>query len=950
MKWKWKKRLNGAISIFLAIIFVSNYALIGLLVDSGRLRMARAVSEGALDSASASVLSYYNQMLYDLYGLFATDSLSEDKIIELLTDYTEKTLGVAEVDESTVKSLVAAVTSAMEGAASGESEQYFDLYNFDTNITMVENESVTLANTEAVEAQIIDHMKYRAPQALVGDMDGFVEKLEGLFSLTERLELTKDKLETTKGKEQLFADSAELIQDVDAFNKRLLAYTSAPHLSLATGGDTPYDPYDYLRDLDTKFDGIENRMNEALAELAEEEEEEEGSGESEESIKAQFRREFEGAADAQALIYAMAYSNADALYRQANELRDRAYGIADRYESYINELKGKLNEDPDNENYKTVYLPEIELAESSCGEMLKNIDLVLMSRAYTDKIAADAEDARRTFQALSAQVIDYRIDGEDGEGSVSSSLETMAANQLEPFGKGMGMLLDDLKEALSTLNEMAKTFRDQEEVTIKTVDSDGGTANSKTEEKVKKDELRDLKSEDLSVPYETVEEEDWDESVTTTMDSEETSALIGAGLDLIKKIGEVLEGARDSLYINEYAIAYFPNYVQHYNAVDKDIAKNAQNAYLMDTSKYFYEYNATQAELEYILTGDADTGSSVANISARLLGIRMALNTAAIFTDSAKVAQANALAASISGPFAPLVSVGLLIAWALAESVLDVASLLDGEEVELFKQGKSWKMSVEGIVSEVVEKAVDYVGDEVTDAVNGAISDAAGAVEQVANRAVYDAFQKASSSVEAASSAAQSTLSEWSQELGSAVPGVDAGTVSSAFNSGVGAVESEALSLIDNTRDKALVKVNQSVRSVSDKLQEKVNGLSDDLKKKATEAITNSLNKILPSGQVVNTGSNTGGVFEVKLDYMDYMRIFLLFAGNKTKVQRIQQLIQANLRYGGQEEFAMNGSYVSISSKLDGQTRFLFMSAAFLPADLKRDGKMNFTVYSRMGY
>lgn len=198
-----------------------------------------AVSEGALDSASASVLSYYNQMLYDLYGLFATDSLSEDKIIELLTDYTEKTLGVAEVDESTVKSLVAAVTSAMEGAASGESEQYFDLYSFDTNIAMVENESVTLANTEAVEAQIIDHMKYRAPQALVGDMDGFVEKLEGLFSLTERLELTKDKLETTKGKEQLFADSAELIQDVDAFNKRLLAYTSAPHLSLATGGGYP---------------------------------------------------------------------------------------------------------------------------------------------------------------------------------------------------------------------------------------------------------------------------------------------------------------------------------------------------------------------------------------------------------------------------------------------------------------------------------------------------------------------------------------------------------------------------------------------------------------------------------------------------------------------------------------------------------------------------------------
>ena len=76
MHRRWKKRLTGAISIFLTIIFVSNYALIGLLVDSGRLRMARAVAEGALDNAGASVLSYYNRMLYDLYGLFATDSLT----------------------------------------------------------------------------------------------------------------------------------------------------------------------------------------------------------------------------------------------------------------------------------------------------------------------------------------------------------------------------------------------------------------------------------------------------------------------------------------------------------------------------------------------------------------------------------------------------------------------------------------------------------------------------------------------------------------------------------------------------------------------------------------------------------------------------------------------------------------------------------------------------------
>ena len=178
---------------------------------------------------------------------------------------------------------------------------------------------------------------------------------------------------------------------------------------------------------------------------------------------------------------------------------------------------------------------------------------------------------------------------------------------------------------------------------------------------------------------------------------------------------------------------------------------------------------------------------------------------------------------------------------------------------------------------------------------------------------------------------------------------MDAGTVSSALNSGLGAAESEALGKLDDIRDQALVKVNQAVRNVSTTLQDKVSTLTGEAAEKAAEALSNGLNKILPSGQVVNTGANDGD-YDITLNYMDYMRIFLLFAGNTTKVQRIQQLIQANLRYGGQDGFSMAGSYVSVASKLDGSTRFLFMSAAFLPMSMKRDGRMNFTVYSRMGY
>ena len=954
MHRRWKKRLTGAISIFLTIIFVSNYALIGLLVDSGRLRMARAVAEGALDNAGASVLSYYNRMLYDLYGLFATDSLTEEDITRLLGDYAEKTLGTVPVEESALTSLVDAVTSAVGGMTGQDGEELpaFDLYSFDTEVTLVDGASHTLANTEAVEAQIIDHMKYRAPENLFNAAtsgDSFLGKLQGLFDLTERMSVTKDKLELTGGKEALFQSAADLITRIGNFNANLAAFAT-----------NPADPYQYLRELDARFTEIGNEYEIDTGEASAQE----GADSSSSSSSAQqnsgseqdkqieaARAQYEEAAGHTANAYASLYAQALTLYKQANELRDNATTLVTNYESYISQLQAKLDQDPDNENYKTVYLPEIEQAQATCGEMLKNIDLVLMSRPYLSELAGQAGEMDSAFTGLSSQVIDYRLYGSrKGENQVSASIVTSAEGSMGLYGPDMNALLGDLGTKRATLADMASSFRQPEQPQITTeVSSDGDKAGQNAEKDTKKENLRSLNADDLAVPFETTDEPNWSGVVSDSMDTENTSAILSAGLDLIEKIGDVLEGARDSLYINEYAIAYFPNYVQHYNAADSDLAKDADNAYLIDESKYFAPYNASQAELEYILTGNPDAKASVATISAQLLGIRMALNTAAIFTDSAKVAQANALAAAISGPFAPLVSAGLLIAWALAESALDVADLLKGEDVELFKQGANWKISVGGLVKEAVSEAADYVAGEVADAVNGAISDAAASVEQAANQAVYKAYQAIQSGAQDAVSTAGSTLTDWAGQLGGQVPGVDAGTVSSALNSGLGAAESEALGKLDDIRDQALVKVNQAVRNVSTTLQDKVSTLTGEAAEKAAEALSNGLNKILPSGQVVNTGANDGD-YDITLNYMDYMRIFLLFAGNTTKVQRIQQLIQANLRYGGQDGFSMAGSYVSVASKLDGSTRFLFMSAAFLPMSMKRDGRMNFTVYSRMGY
>ena len=155
----WKKRCKGVISVFLIIILVSNYALIGLLVDSARQRMARANAEMALDMATTSILSYYNQMLFDLYGLFATDNLSEDNITALLSDYTKKTLGMLDVSESEVTELTTAIVNAVPYFQNGEIDGIlFDGYHYNITVKADSSAMTSLANTDAVESQIIDHM------------------------------------------------------------------------------------------------------------------------------------------------------------------------------------------------------------------------------------------------------------------------------------------------------------------------------------------------------------------------------------------------------------------------------------------------------------------------------------------------------------------------------------------------------------------------------------------------------------------------------------------------------------------------------------------------------------------------------------------------------------------------------------------------------------------------
>lgn len=136
----------------------------------------------------------------------------------------------------------------------------------------------------------------------------------------------------------------------------------------------------------------------------------------------------------------------------------------------------------------------------------------------------------------------------------------------------------------------------------------------------------------------------------------------------------------DQLLFHEYILAY----TGHYGA-EKD------NSFL----KY---------QTEYILAGNNSDLQNLKDIVYRLLAVRAAANMVYLVTDSEKMklteVAALALATLITLPeIAPLFQTILVLTWAMAESMYDVAQLLEGNRVPLLKSSEDWHFGLENMLS-----------------------------------------------------------------------------------------------------------------------------------------------------------------------------------------------------------------------------------------------------------
>lgn len=112
-----------------------------------------------------------------------------------------------------------------------------------------------------------------------------------------------------------------------------------------------------------------------------------------------------------------------------------------------------------------------------------------------------------------------------------------------------------------------------------------------------------------------------------------------------------------------------------------------------------YEEDALRYQIEYLIAGNSNDVDNLKSVANRLCMIREAANAAYLWSNGGKRAEISAIAASVCTLIAlpeltVLLEAAILLAWAYAESIYDVKSLLAGGRIPLMKNDSSWHCSL----------------------------------------------------------------------------------------------------------------------------------------------------------------------------------------------------------------------------------------------------------------
>lgn len=648
------KAYKGSVTVMLILVLCAVILSVTLVVEVARIRIAEGQAKRAVDTALFSALASYDQDTKDDYGLFyryGTDGLENE-----IQGVVEKNLLI------------------------NDGSSAWHPYEFQIKAVKVRL-LFPLNDKESIKHQIVEHMKYRGPVELSGDV---MVKLGAFFSMQSTSRVMKEDMNVDKSLKKITMEIKSLKKEMAVVE----GFTLEKHSLLCR----------YAKSLSGLFSQI--KQLEYDIEILEERDDHIGSGEPGNNA---------GQLDAKRKELSTRLdeikSNAEDHYKElspivaAHENAVKRIGklkiLGQEAETAIKMAEDKMNSE---KGLITNVKSELENKYVGYKNYVNRNNLTQLERALTNNliIIKPQLKALERIKDSGEKPGDYPSvfsrDGYQGCGFESEPFPGTENVNMEPMTFDWGLvndILDELDMLKKEIKTLAQTDDDEKGSILKCPDGGGGEETKESVSPVSEDPF-DRANDTVASAYNQIGGELKDVS-----GSESNNLMNGLTLGAAK----LSRDAYDALLINEYVLKTFNNRANGKGELHE-------------------KHHLSETEVEYVLIGSTSPSGNAFLTQSEILAWRTVFNAISFTVYCKEVSNildeaSLALNAATGIPY-PLWKGTLTGIFALMESCLDVIQLYANNEISMFKYSIS-ELSIVRRLQEITDRIGSKQKLQITD-------------------------------------------------------------------------------------------------------------------------------------------------------------------------------------------------------------------------------------------
>lgn len=679
------KTVKGSITVFVTLILVPTIFFTGFMVDLARLKLYGNQAVMTADNYGETVLSQYDNLLKELYGLFAVTQDEEAlKALNNLQGYVSSSFDPTQNNISWEH-----FKDVQDYLGTNTLDGFMPYQNADITLEKEFINESSLSNHAVLDTQIGDFMRFRIAQGLLDDgsdildtisevenmendgkaidkkleMDDEVEKLldyaQDYYKILKEIQAYVDYIDDVNKQYQVCKDTFKDLEETDAY-KNYQAYVLADEDEMSTA-------------VEKRSHNLEDEEN--AIELTEEEEKLlvifDNYINDSEAREEKFKTEIESQTGLLEVIIAanepINHSNFD---KRVDDLKKEADQI-NKAKTKLDTLKQELEQILSEGNITSELKTGIESQLEKVNELFSELTI------YTELAEWIAEKDMPVNQEYKIEMTDL-VDCMDEAEKKFLAGEAYADEYKEPINGGKWYLFESISKYGALYNSLEKCF-----------EGEGDDSNAKSKKKaantLKKEQQKALEQD------EPTNARDIPEAFHYGMKSSSTGFdiknLISSASDLFRING--LKNQANKLLLKLYTVEYdFGMFSSRTTNVRETEEKAVSLTGYEMNRKLNYLY---QAELEYLLGGYNSSKDNLNAARNKILAIRAISNYTATYSikeiDSA-IRSISTAAYAINPVLGLTVENALRLAVATAETVSDWDSLKDGKKVVLAKMKK----------------------------------------------------------------------------------------------------------------------------------------------------------------------------------------------------------------------------------------------------------------------